>query len=305
MTIPTYDTCIEPLLRLLAKHPDGIRTAEVYEKLADHFQLTENERTELLPSGTQVVYQNRIGWAQDRIKRKGLSSSPRRGLWKATEAGIRFIASHPKPLTAQEIQAIARLEPDKSGQRNTDEGSARPAPSNDAAIGSQAPDERIENALKELRESVAHDLLSSIADSSPRFFEKLVLDLLHALGYGTSRADLQHVGGSGDGGIDGIISLDRLGLEKVYIQAKRWGSSVGRPDIQAFYGALASRRANKGVFITSSTFTREAQEFAARVESIVLVDGARLTALMIEHGVGVTHKQLTVPKVDSDYFDET
>jgi len=305
MTIPTYDTCIEPLLRLLADHPNGIRTSEVYEKLADHFQLTENERAELLPSGTQPVYQNRIGWAHDRIKRKGFSSSPRRGLWKATEAGVRFIVSHLKPLTTQEIQAIARLDPDKNGLRNFDEGSLRQTPPNEAMIGSQAPDERIESALKELRDSVAHDLLTAIAESSPRFFETLVLDLLHALGYGTSRADVHHVGGSGDGGIDGVISLDRLGLEKVYIQAKRWGSSVGRPDIQAFYGALASRRANKGVFITSSTFTREAQEFAARIESVVLVDGARLTALMIEYGIGVTHQQRIVPKFDSDYFDET
>lgn len=304
MAIPTYDTCIEPLLRLLVKYPDGLRTAEVYEKLAEFFQLSELERAELLPSGMQAVYQNRIGWAHDRIKRKGYSSSPRRGLWKITDAGVRYMVSHPRPLTAQEIQALARIEGDKSGSRTSEDGN-RSSVTNDGLAASHAPEERIESALHELRESVAHDLLSAIAESSPRFFEKLVLDLLHALGYGMSRADLHHVGGSGDGGIDGMISLDRLGLEKVYIQAKRWASSVGRPDIQAFYGALASRRANKGVFITSSTFTREAQEFATRVESIILVDGARLTALMIEHGVGVTHRRFAVPRVDSDYFEET
>ena len=147
MTIPTYDTCIEPLLRLLAEHTDGIRTTEVYEKLADHFKLTENERAELLPSGTQPVYHNRIGWAHDRIKRKGFSSSPRPGLWKATESGIRFIVSHPRPLTTQEIQTIARLDSDKSGQRNSDEGGLRKTPPNEAMLSSQAPDERIENAL--------------------------------------------------------------------------------------------------------------------------------------------------------------
>lgn len=303
MAIPTYDTCIEPLLRLLVKFPDGLRTAEVYEKLAEHFQLTEEERAELLPSGMQAVYQNRIGWAHDRIKRRGYSSSPRRGLWKITDAGVRYMVSHPRPLSVQEVQAIARIDAEKSG-RTSDDGN-RTSVTNDGLVSSHAPEERIEGALHELRESVAHDLLSAIAASSPRFFEKLVLDLLHALGYGTSRADLHHVGGSGDGGIDGMISLDRLGLEKVYIQAKRWASSVGRPDIQAFYGALASRRANKGVFITSSSFTREAQEFAARVESIILVDGARLTALMIDHGVGVAHRQVTLPKLDSDYFEET
>jgi len=131
-----------------------------------------------------------------------------------------------------------------------------------------------------------------------------VLDLLHAMGYGTSRTDLQRVGGSGDGGIDGIISLDRLGLEKVYVQAKRWQNPVGRPEVQGFYGALAGQRANKGVFITTSTFTTQAVEFANSVERIVLVDGKRLTALMTEHGVGVSHRVLKVPKVDSDYFDE-
>lgn len=124
------------------------------------------------------------------------------------------------------------------------------------------------------------------------------------MGYGTSRTDLQRVGGSGDGGIDGIISLDRLGLEKVYVQAKRWQNPVGRPEVQGFYGALAGQRANKGVFITTSTFTTQAVEFANSVERIVLVDGKRLTALMTEHGVGVSHRVLKVPKVDSDYFDE-
>jgi restriction system protein len=305
MTIPTFDTCIEPLLRLLAKHPNGLRTTEVYEKLANHFQLTDDERAEVFPGRSQVVYQNRILWAHDRIKRKGLSSSPSRGLWKATEAGVKFVGARPKPFTAQEIQAIVRLEVDKAGQRNVDEGTGRSNQTIDTSIGNQSPVERIENALKELRESVAHDLLSAIAESSPRFFETLVLDVLHALGYGISRADVHHVGGSGDGGIDGIISLDRLGLEKVYIQAKRWGHAVGRPDIQSFYGALAGRRATKGVFITSSTFTREAREFASPIESIVLVDGARLAALMIEYGVGVTHEKRIVPKFDSDYFDES
>jgi restriction system protein len=144
-----------------------------------------------------------------------------------------------------------------------------------------------------------------IGESSPSFFENLVLDLLLAMGYGASRGSLQRVGGPGDGGIDGIISLDRLGLEKVYIQAKRWQASVGRPDVQAFYGALAGRRAKKGVFITTSGYTREAREFANTVsDTMVIVDGARLAALMIEHGVGVSHEPIRIARVDSDYFDD-
>jgi restriction system protein len=138
----------------------------------------------------------------------------------------------------------------------------------------------------------------------PTFFETIVLDLLHRMGYGTSRTDLKRVGGTGDGGIDGVISLDRLGLEKVYIQAKRWQQTVGRPEVQAFYGALAGQRANKGVFITTSAYTAHATEFARSVEKIVLVDGERLAELMIDYEVGVTSRTIKVPKIDSDYFDE-
>jgi restriction system protein len=139
---------------------------------------------------------------------------------------------------------------------------------------------------------------------TPQHFEAIVLDLLYRMGYGTSREDLQRVGGVGDGGIDGVISLDRLGLEKVYVQAKRWQGSVGRPEVQAFYGALAGQRANKGVFITTSSFTQQAIDFARSVERIVLVDGEKLAGLMTEHGVGVTLRPVKIPKLDSDYFDE-
>lgn len=165
----------------------------------------------------------------------------------------------------------------------------------------ESPDERLDSALSEIKDAVSSELLETILQSSPRFFEGLVLDLLHAMGYGTSRTDLRRVGGPGDAGIDGVISLDRLGLEKVYVQAKRWQNSIGRPDVQAFYGALAGQRANKGVFITTSTFTAE---FTQSVERIVLVDGAKLTELMIQHGAGVSQRTVKVPKVDSDYFEE-
>ena len=185
-----------------------------------------------------------------------------------------------------------------------DESSTPPAEIDAAAEDPRGPEERIDAALDELRTSVARDLLERIGSAPPAFFESLVLDVLHAAGYGTSRVDLQTVGGSGDGGVDGIISLDRLGLEKVYVQAKRWKGAVGRPDIQAFYGALAGRRATKGVFITTSKFTREAHEFAHQVERIVLVDGDRLTRLMIEHGVAVSSRTMAIPRVDTDYFED-
>jgi len=167
-----------------------------------------------------------------------------------------------------------------------------------------SPDDRLEEALSELRQAVAAELLDMLAQVSPKYFETIVLDLLHRMGYGTSRSDLQRVGGAGDGGIDGVIALDRLGLEKVYVQAKRWQGSVGRPEVQAFYGALAGQRANKGVFITTSSFSPQALEFVRSVERVVLVDGIKLAELMIEHEVGVSLRPLKVPKLDIDYFEE-
>jgi restriction system protein len=166
-----------------------------------------------------------------------------------------------------------------------------------------SPDDRLAQALEELRETVAAELVEVLSQVSPQYFETIVLDLLHRMGYGASRTDLQRVGGVGDGGIDGVISLDKLGLEKVYVQAKRWQGSVGRPDVQAFYGALAGQRANKGVFITTSLFTAQALEFARSVERIVLIDGSRLAELMIDHEVGVTLRPVKVPKLDGDYFE--
>lgn len=167
-----------------------------------------------------------------------------------------------------------------------------------------SPDDRLEAAVAELRAATRRELLEILSQVSPQFFETIVLDVLHKLGYGTSRSDLARVGRSGDGGIDGVISLDRLGLEKVYVQAKRWKNPVGRPDVHAFYGALAGQRANKGVFITTSTFTAQATEFARSVDRLVLVDGNRLAELMIDYEVGVTMRPIRVPKLDTDYFEE-
>ena len=168
-----------------------------------------------------------------------------------------------------------------------------------------SPEEQIERALEKVREAVAADLLHRLGAADPSFFERAVLDVLHAMGYGRSRRDLQQVGGSSDGGIDGIISLDRLGFEKVYMQAKRWQSNVGRPEIQGFFGALSGRRASKGVFITTAGFTREAREFAASVDhALVLINGRELASLMIEYGVGVSRRAEYIPQIDSDYFAE-
>ncbi len=307
MTIPTYDRFIEPLLRLLDTRPGGLPAREAHEVLADRFGLSDVDRQELLPSGAQAVYKNRIGWAHDRLKRAGLSASPKRGVWQITPQGRDFLGGHAGPFDRALTTELAmghigvRLRPASD--------STPPAGQPDQALADPAsavasPEDRLGQALTELRQSAADELLELLASVSPAFFETIVLDLLHRMGYGASRADLQRVGGSGDGGIDGIISLDRLGLEKVYVQAKRWQGSVGRPELQAFYGALAGQKARKGIFITTSSYTAQALDFARSVEGLVLVDGRRLAALMIDHDVGVTARTVRIPKIDSDYFDE-
>lgn len=305
MAVPTYDLFIEPVLRYLAAHPEGVSAKDAHEDAADVLAISEEDRQELLPSGAQLIYKNRAGWAHDRLKRAGLSSSPRRGIWKITKEGLDFVATYPEPFSTQTSTELAmgyigvRLRPqaENGDQHEQDERSVISSPV-------ASPDDRLGEALREIRQTAESELLELLANVSPSFFETIVLDLLHAMGYGTSRTDLQRVGGVGDGGIDGIISLDRLGLEKVYVQAKRWQSSVGRPDLQAFYGALAGHKARKGVFITTSTYTAQALEFARSVEGIVLVDGLRLTGLMIDHEIGVNARVLRIPKIDSDYFDE-
>jgi restriction system protein len=307
MSVPTYDKFIEPVLRFLASHPDGVLAKDAHEAAADALGVSGQDRQELLPSGSQPIYKNRAGWAHDRLKRAGLSSSPRRGYWQLTEQGRAFVAQHPASLSAKEVEQLAigfmdvRLRPPGAGESLASPALVQ-APTPESAVAS--PDDRLGDALAELRRSVAAEVLEALAVVSPSYFESIVLDLLHRMGYGANRSDLQRVGGSEDGGIDGVISLDKLGLEKVYVQAKRWQNTVGRPEIQAFYGALAGQRANKGVFITTSGYTSQAIEFARSVERIVLVDGSKLAELMIDHEVGVSARTIKVPKLDSDYFDE-
>lgn len=307
MPVPTYDLFIEPLLRFLAAHPEGVSAKAAHEGAADVLGISDEDRQDLLPSGAQLIYKNRAGWAHDRLKRAGLSSSPMRGTWKITQEGLDFVASHPEPFSLQTSTELAMGSIDirlrhapENGDSFEQELTDLPNRSSIAA----SPDDRLGEALLEIRQAAESELLELLGNVSPSFFETIVLDLLHAMGYGTSRTDLQRVGGVGDGGIDGVISLDKLGLEKVYVQAKRWQGSVGRPDLQAFYGALAGHKARKGIFIATSTYTAQATEFAKSLEGIVLIDGPRLASLMTDHEVGVNSRVLRIPKINSDYFDE-
>lgn len=302
MSVPTYDQFIEPLLRWLVGQRREVRASEAHEAVALELGLSDEDKAERLPSGGQTVYANRNGWAHDRLKRAGFSSSSRRGVWQATREGIAFVAAHPAPLSKEAIAQVASLGTSKEA-RPSDDGSVDHDPSGVTPFVS--PEDRIDQALEEIRDSVAHELLEMILQEPPAFFERLVLDLLHAMGYGVSRAALQTVGGSGDGGIDGIISLDRLGLQKVYVQAKRWKNTVSSPTVRDFIGALTTQGAHQGVLLTTSDFTRDAVATAEKVRSgtIVLVDGRRLAHLMIDHGVGVSHRALRIPKIDGDYFE--
>lgn len=307
MGTPSFFEFINPLLQFLSQQSGEVPISQVYEAVADMVGLTEEDRQTLLPSQTQAVYKNRIGWAHDRLKRAGYSTSPRRGYWLLTDDGRKVAKKHPEGFPESELERLAYPSRDIRLRSGDNEDNGQDAqPSTVALQVKQSPDERIADALRELRESVARELLEVILRGSPLFFENLVLDLLHAMGYGTSRTDLQRVGGSGDGGIDGVISLDKLGLEKVYVQAKRWQNTVGSPQIQTFMGALQLKGADKGVFITTASFSKDAREAATRARgSVVLIDGGQLASLMIDHGVGVTNKALRIPHVDSDYFEET
>lgn len=301
MAIPTYDQFIWPLLKFLASRPDGVRSSQVYEALAREVGLTDPEQAQLLPSGRQAVFHNRIGWAHDRLKRQGLSSSVTRGHWRISEDGLAFVTSHPKGLDEHAIAELAHVASTEESETVNAEMQPGSAPEPTAS-----PEEQIDRAMRELNESLTAELLDAISKLSPSFFERLVLDVLSSMGYGADRSYIEQTGKSGDGGIDGLISLDRLGLEKVAVQAKRWKEKVGRPEVQAFYGALAGHRVRKGVFITTSSFTPDATKYAASLsDAIVLVDGQTLAKFMIEYGVGVAvHRAVKIARIDTDYFEE-
>ncbi|MCS7057143.1 MAG: restriction endonuclease [Thermoflexales bacterium] len=290
-----------PLLRLAG---DGQEHSlrETIGSLAESYGLTDEERSQLLPSGGQTVFANRVSWACSYLKRAGLLMATRRGYYRITERGRQVLHENPSKVDVAfllrfpefvEFRSRSRPRPDETREADND--------------ATQTPEEVIEAAYQALRQDLANELLQTIKERSPAFFERLVVDLLVRMGYGGTRQDAgEAIGRSGDGGIDGIIKEDRLGLDVIYVQAKRWENVVGRPEIQKFVGALQGQRARKGIFITTSTFSQEALDYAARVEiKIVLVDGQTLAQLMIDHNVGVTPLAVyELKRVDSDYFLE-
>jgi restriction system protein len=294
MAVPGFQALMLPLLKIAG---DGREHSldEAIESLAVQFALGGEDRKELLPSGRQVRFDNRAGWARTYLKKAGLLESTGRGKFRITERGLGVLKGNPTSIDVRFLARYPEFVEFKKATKREPEGEE----------AGQTPEEALELGYQNLTRTLAQDLLERIKSCSPRFFENLVVDLLVAMGYGGSRKDAgQAVGQSGDGGIDGIIKEDKLGLDVVYVQAKRWEASVGRPIVQAFAGSLEGQRARKGVFITTSQFSPDARDYVTRIEKkIVLIDGQQLAQLMIDHGVGVTElASYTVKKVDMDYF---
>ncbi len=303
MPLPDYQTCMLPLLRF-AKNGQEHSLREAIDDLAEQFALTETERKELLPSGRQATFDNRVGWARTYLKKAGLLQSPKRGYFQITTLGREVLMTNPEAITVKFLDQFPSFQAFRSESRKAESLDS----SQDAVLETEnTPQEELEQAFQRLNTGLATDLLQTVKECSPAFFERLVIDLLVTMGYGGSRKDAgQTLGRSGDGGIDGIIKEDRLGLDVIYIQAKRWDGTVGRPEIQKFAGALQGMRARKGVFITTSSFTGEARDYVSLIDSkIVLIDGVTLTQFMITHNVGVAPiTAYEVKRIDTDYFTE-
>jgi restriction system protein len=305
VAIPDYQTLMLPVLKL-ASDGNEHKFSKTVEELADEFNLSTEERNELLPSGSQAVFNNRVGWARSYLKQADLLSSPKRGFFTITQKGTELLAANPSHIDASTLERYPEFIEFKNRKKGKGEEDGAELVLASEQESTLTPEDALASAYNKLRSALESEILVAVKESSPSFFERVVVDLLVKMGYGGNRQDAgRALGKSGDGGIDGIINEDRLGLDVIYIQAKRWEGVVGRPEIQKFAGALQGQRARKGVFITTSSFTREAREYASVIETkIILIDGEHLSRLMAEHNVGVsTVGQYEVKKLDSDYFD--
>ena len=301
MAIPGFQDVMLPLLKYAADGQEHTM-ADAVEALADEFQLSPGERTELLPSGRQARFTNRVYWSGTYLRKTKLLEAAGRGRVRITKRGLDTLAQNPKRVDLSYLAQFPELEEFRTAGSEKAGQAPKSQPAED-----QTPEEAMEQLHQSITETLRDDLLARIKDAPPAFFEQLVVDLLVAMGYGGSRSDAgQAVGQSGDGGIDGIIKEDALGLDAVYIQAKRWDGTVGRPTVQAFAGSLEGARARKGVLLTTSSFSADAHDYVAKIEKrIVLIDGNQLTNLLVQHGVGVTERAMyPVYRLDEDYFGQ-
>jgi restriction system protein len=293
---------MRPLLDL-ASDGEEHTLSEAREKLAEIFKLTDEEKEALLPSGRTPRFSNRVAWAKVYLNQASALDSPRRGYFRITDRGRELLKSGPQRITIKELRRFPEFVEFRAPRQHKEEADIPLSVDEEG----QTPEEMLENAYQRFRNNIASELLNRVKTASPQFFERLVVELLLSMGYGGSRKEAgEAIGKAGDEGIDGIINEDRLGLDVIYIQAKKWNGSVGRPDVQKFVGALHGKRAKKGVFITTGVFSADAIEYVAKIEpKVVLIDGPQLASLMIDFNVGVTPvTSYETKRIDSDYFSE-
>jgi restriction system protein len=290
-----------PFLKIISDGKEHT-TVETNQKLAKYFNLTDEKLEEYLPSGSQKTFPNRVAWTRSHLKMAGLIENTKKSSFRITEVGKQLLESNPKDINLRVLKTIPAYQ-ERTGRTHDEDF---PTEIENSQI-SKTPKEMIENSYLAIRKSLAHELLFKIKSSTPSFFETLVVELLVKMGYGGSIKDAgRSIGRSGDEGIDGIIKEDKLGLDVIYVQAKKWENVVGRPEIQKFVGALAGQGAKKGVFITTSRYSNEAREYQPRNEiKIVLIDGEQLANLMIDHNLAVsTINTFEIKRIDNDYFGD-
>jgi restriction system protein len=305
MLIPDYQTIMLPLLKLASDEQEH-SLRETTEALSKHFNLTREEKETLLTSGRKPIFYDRVGWARTYLGQAKLLASPRRGFFQITERGINFLKQNPEKLNDKILQQFAEFKEFVSRKNKKSEKSV--AEIIISVDNEKTPEESLEIAYQTIRNSLASEIIDQVKSCSPYFFERLVVELLVKMGYGGTlqEASALVTRKGSDEGIDGIIKEDRLGLDIIYIQAKRWENVVGRPEIQKFVGALAGQQAKKDVFITTSNFTKDAKNFADKIENkIILIDGEQLAEFMIDYNVGVSNvTSYELKRIDSDYFSE-
>ena len=305
MAIPDYQSLMLPLLEFTRDGKDHT-ISEAVEAIANQLGLSSEDRSEMLPSGGQQKLFNRIGWSRTYMVKAGLLEPFGRGKFKITTRGVTVLHTQPSKINVDFLNQYPEFVEFRARTRSKNAAATDVVETN-VSPSEQTPQELLEISYQALHSQLAQDLLDKISTASPRFFEKLVVDLLVAMGYGGSRKDAgKAIGKSGDDGIDGIIKEDHLGLDAVYIQAKRWKATVGRPDVQSFAGSLEGQRARKGVFITTSQFSADAKDYVNRIEKkIILIDGEQLANLCIEFAIGVAPIiSYEIKRIDVDYFEE-
>lgn len=304
MSVPTFDQLLRPILELATKI--GVNRHIATAEMIKAFKLTEAEQKEAISSGEPKI-RNRAGWAMSYLNKVGLINKVEKFTYHATQKGNDYLKKHKGPITLHDLKLIEGWKEALEASKKKKEAATESATDTPPEQTNATPEDLIDQAVGSLSESLIAELLAQLVGINPFRFERVVLDLLFAMGYGGSRAEAAQVTKkSGDEGIDGVINEDRLGLDVIYVQAKRWKTTVGRPDIQSFVGALAGKQAQKGVFITTSEFAKNAIDYAKSVpQKVILIDGERLAALMIEHGIGVTTtRTVAIKRIDSDYFED-